>query len=139
MFSAFGVLYTTSSESLAKERIVKVLTEELEAKGYKAVPKNKTDFYVVFHAHVTDKSQIVTVYKVMGVSYYGYNYYGYRHPYRYNGGTAVVPVYRQIPTREAPKKVTVLLTFRLIRGAFTVAFRPRRTCGKENLPGQSHP
>jgi len=106
--SSFVVLYNKSADSLSKDRIVKALTEAFEAKGYKAVSKDKANFYVVFHTHVTDKSQIVTDYKVIGVPYYGYNYHGYRHPYRYNGGTAVVPVTRQINYKEGKLVVDAL-------------------------------
>ncbi len=105
---SFVILYNKSGESLAKERIVKALTEAFEAKGYKAASKDKADFYVVFHVNVTNKRQIVTDYKTIGVPYYGYGYYGHRHPYRYSGGTAVVPVYREINYKEGKIVVDAL-------------------------------
>ena len=106
--NTFVILYNKSTDSLAKDRIVKALTEEFEAKGYKPAPKDKEDFLVVFHTNVTNKSQIVTDYKVIGVPYYGYHYYGYRHPYRYGGGTAVVPTYREINYKEGKLVVDAL-------------------------------
>ncbi len=100
---SFVILYNKNKDSLAKDRIVKALTQVFESKGYKAVPKNEADFYVVFHTNVTDKRQIVTDYKMIHVPYYGY---GYRYPYR--GGTATVPVYREINYKEGKIVVDAL-------------------------------
>jgi len=96
---SFAILYNKNKDSLAQGRIVKALTQALEAKGYHAVPKSKADFYVVFHTNVTDKRQIVTDYQQIGVPYH---YYGYRHGHRYRSGygTTTVPVYREINYKE---------------------------------------
>ncbi len=94
----FTVLYNKSKDPLTTERLVRALMNELEAKGYRPVPKRSADFFVVFHVNVTNKRQIVTDYRMIGVPYHGYC--GSRHSYRYRGGTAVVPIYREINYKE---------------------------------------
>ncbi len=70
--------------TLTQERIAAALADAMRAKGYREVPKTKADFYVLFHTDVTNKRQVVTDYRSVGL----YPYYGY-------GAPMVVPVQRE--------------------------------------------
>lgn len=105
VLKAFNVLPGRAPDNLTRDRIIKALTQELEAKGYRRTPRNRADFYVVFHTNVTRKRQIVTDYRRIGVPYHCY---GPRNAYRHGYGTAVVPVYREVNYKEGKIVVDIL-------------------------------
>ncbi len=86
----FAILYNQSKagNSLNQERISKAIKRELDIKGYKETEKKYADFYVVFHTNVTNKTQIVTDYKRVGL-----------YPYRY-WASPRIPVQRQYSYKE---------------------------------------
>jgi hypothetical protein len=100
---SFVVLYNTKIESLNQERIAKALTHELELKGYSAAPKDKADFYVVFHTNVTKKTQIVQDYRTIGVPFSGY-----RHAYWHSYTPVTVSTSRAYNYKEGKLVVDIL-------------------------------
>ena len=75
-----AILYAKSSDntiSLAQQRFAKAIKEELSRKGFVITDKKEADFYVIFHLNITEKTQVVTDYRTIGLYPYYPAYYGY--------------------------------------------------------------
>jgi len=93
-----AVLYPKSDNralSLAQQRFHDALAAQLRAKGYRLTDKTHADFYMLFHLDITQKSQIVTDYRMMGLFPYR-PFYGYgmavpvEREYSWNEGRFIV-------------------------------------------------
>lgn len=92
--STYAVVYNVKEgdNTLIKDRIKESIRTNIAVKGYKEVDKESAELIFVFHAHVTQMSDIRTDYQTIGYGGFGYGggwaYGGYRG---YGGGGMVVP------------------------------------------------
>ena len=89
----FAILYDKHGNSPMQQRIVQALTEALVSKGYKPAPKDKADFFVVFHTNIKNKRQVVTDYQRVGLYPYGFGTYAMvpiQREYEYKEGKIIV-------------------------------------------------
>lgn len=86
--SAFAIVHKehTGDDTLANDRIINAIKNNLTAKGYKATDKAVADYYVLFHTGVRSKTKIDTDYQHVGMYPYHYGY-GYQ-------GSAITPATR---------------------------------------------
>lgn len=79
-------------DTLTLNRIDSALTNELTVKGYKKSEKQSADFLVYYHINVTNKTQIVNDYQMVGM--YPYRYRGMMIPttrtYNYDEGQLII-------------------------------------------------
>ena len=76
--SAFTIIHKdhTGDDTLANDRIINAVKNNLTAKGYKETNKSTADYYVLFHTDVRSKTNIDTDYQHVGMYPYRYGYQG---------------------------------------------------------------
>lgn len=74
--STFTIVHKdhTGDDTLANDRIINAIQNNLTAKGYKATDKTAANCYVLFHTDVRSKTKIDTDYQHVGIYPYGYGY-----------------------------------------------------------------
>lgn len=96
--SAFTIVHKdhTGDDTLANDRIIHAIKNNLIAKGYKATDKSAADYYVLFHTDVRSKTKIDTDYQYVGIYPYGYRYRSMLTPttrvYTYDEGKLIVDI-----------------------------------------------
>ncbi len=89
----FAIVYNRQGNSPMQQRIVEALTHEFKAKGYVPAPREKADFFVVFHTNIKNKRQVVTDYQRVGLYPYGFGTYAMvpiQREYEYKEGKIIV-------------------------------------------------
>ncbi len=80
--------------TLTQERLMRAITETLEAKGYTPAPEDRADFLLLFHTDVREFKEVVTDYDAIGLFPYDYGYWGppypTRHEYTYEEAQIVI-------------------------------------------------
>jgi hypothetical protein len=79
-------------DTLTINRIDSALSNELTLKGYKKSPKQSAEFLIYYHIDVTNKTEMITDYQMVGM--YPYRYRGMMVPttrtYNYDEGQLIV-------------------------------------------------
>lgn len=94
--SSFAVVYPQKTNTLTESRISEAVTMQMVKKGYRKTDRSTADFIILFHTDVTNKTQVVTDYQMVG--YYPYYGYGYgapmavpvQHEYNYDEGKIII-------------------------------------------------
>ncbi|WP_456403458.1 DUF4136 domain-containing protein [Hydrogenimonas sp.] len=68
--------------TLTQERLMRAITETLEAKGYTPTSRERADFHILFHTDVKEFKEVVTDYDAIGFYPYDYGWWGPPYPTR---------------------------------------------------------